>query len=104
MASFSDLINNSDVPVLVDFYADWCGPCKMMAPELEKLAGIMGSQLKVIKVNVDNNQAVSIKYRIQGIPALLLFYKGEIIWRTSGYQTAQQLQQHLAPHLKQVAG
>lgn len=102
MASFNDLLNNSDVPVLVDFYADWCGPCRMMAPELEKLANLTSGSLKVVKVNVDKNQAVAAKYQIQGIPALLLFQKGEIIWRTSGYQTAQQLQQQLAPFLKQA--
>lgn len=103
MASFSDLISNSEVPVLVDFYADWCGPCKMMAPELEKLATATNGQLKVVKVNVDKNQSVSMKYQIKGIPALILFHKGNILWRTSGYQNAQQLQQQLTPYLTQTA-
>ncbi len=71
----------------------------MMAPELQKLASQLDGQLKVVKVNVDKNQAVSAKYQIQGIPALLLFHKGNIVWRKAGYQTAQQLQQQLTPYL-----
>ena len=104
MASFNDLINNTETPVLVDFYADWCGPCQMMAPELQKLANVLDGQLKVVKVNVDKNQAVSMKYQIQGIPALILFHKGNILWRASGYRTAQQLQQQVTPYLNAVAG
>ena len=102
MASFSDLINNSPVPVLVDFYADWCGPCKMLAPELQTLASELDGQMKVVKVNVDKNQAAAQKYGVQGIPALLLFYQGKIVWRTAGYQTAHQLSQQIKPHLKVV--
>lgn len=81
--SFSDIIN-SDTPTLVDFYADWCGPCKTMAPILEDLKQKIGDKAKVIKINVDKNEKVSAKYKIQSIPTLLLFKGGKIVWRQSG--------------------
>lgn len=98
MKTFADLIN-SETPVLVDFYADWCGPCKMMAPELEKFAETMQGKVKVIKVDVDKNQSAAMQYRIQGIPTLVLFKNGEIKWRQSGATSAVQLQQMLSPLL-----
>jgi len=98
MTTFADLIN-SETPVLVDFYADWCGPCKMMAPELEKFAETMKGKVKVIKVDVDKNQSAAMQYRIQGIPTLVLFKKGEIKWRQSGATSAVQLLQTLTPLL-----
>ena len=81
--SFSEIIN-SNTPTLVDFYADWCGPCKTMAPILEDLKQKIGDSAKVIKIDVDKNQKVSAKYKIQSIPTLLLFKEGKIIWRQSG--------------------
>jgi len=82
--NFADLISNSDIPVLVDFYADWCGPCQAMAPMIAEIAGEMSEKIKVIKVDVEKNPAVSTAYKISGIPTLILFHKGQIKWRQSG--------------------
>lgn len=82
--SFQDLITNNSLPVLVDFYADWCGPCKTMSPVLKELANELNGQIKVIKIDVDKNQAVAQKYRVQGIPTFILFHEGNILWRQSG--------------------
>jgi thioredoxin 1 len=82
--NFADLISNSDKPVLVDFYAGWCGPCQAMAPMIEEVAVEMSEKIKVIKVDVEKNPAVSTAYKISGIPTLILFHKGQIKWRQSG--------------------
>ncbi|MBO9700737.1 MAG: thioredoxin [Sporocytophaga sp.] len=82
--NFADLISNSDKPVLVDFYADWCGPCQAMAPMIAEIADEMSEKIKVIKVDVEKNPAVSTAYKISGIPTLILFHKGQIKWRQSG--------------------
>ncbi|WP_028982209.1 thioredoxin [Sporocytophaga myxococcoides] len=82
--NFADLISNSDKPVLVDFYADWCGPCQAMAPMIAEVADEMSEKIKVIKVDVEKNPAVSTAYKISGIPTLILFHKGQIKWRQSG--------------------
>lgn len=88
--NFKDLIQG-DKPVLVDFTAAWCGPCKMMAPILEQFSIEMGDRIKVIKVDVDKNQSASMAYQIQGVPTLILFQKGKIVWRQSGVVPAHQL-------------
>ena len=90
MSKFQDLING-DTPVLVDFFAEWCGPCKMMAPELKKLVDMKGDSIKVIKVDVDKNPQAASVYEVSSVPTLILFKKGKPVWRKSGAMTALQL-------------
>ena len=90
--SFSDLIK-SDIPTLVDFSAEWCGPCKMMKPILEELKSKVDEKVRIIKVDVDKNPQVANQYQIQGVPTLILFKSGQIKWRQSGVVLANQLEQ-----------
>ena len=90
MSKFNDLIN-SEQPVLVDFYADWCAPCKLMNPVLKEVVSEIANKAKIIKVNVDKNPAVVNKYKVMGVPTLLLFKKGEIKWRQTGALDKRQL-------------
>lgn len=90
-ASFNHLINNPDTAVLVDFYADWCGPCQTLSPIVVDVAKTMSGKLKVIKVNVDKNQPVAQLYGIRSIPTLIMFKNGKIIWRKTGLLTKRQL-------------
>jgi thioredoxin 1 len=90
MSAFNDLINGK-TPVLVDFTATWCGPCKMMSPILDQVAVEMGDVVKIIKVDVDKNPQAAAHYQVQGVPTLILFREGKTLWRQSGVVPANQL-------------
>jgi len=94
MASFNDLINQN-VPVLVDFKADWCGPCKMMTPILKEVKQQLKDNISIIKIDVDKNSAVASKYQVRGVPTLIIFNGGKQVWRQSGVVPANQIVQFL---------
>jgi thioredoxin 1 len=89
-ANFQSIIN-SEIPVLVDFFAEWCGPCKVQSPILKEIAAEMGAKIKVIKIDVDKNQQIASQYNIQGVPTLMLFKNGNTLWRQSGVTAKDQL-------------
>ena len=98
-ASFAKDVLQSDVPVLVDFWAPWCGPCKMMAPVLDELAGEMAGKVRIAKVNVDENRAVPAKFGIRGIPTLMVFKNGQLAATKVGALTKAQMTQFIDQQL-----
>ncbi len=98
--TFNEVING-EKPVLVDFYADWCGPCKMMNPILKDLKKSMGDAINIIKVDAEKNADAAIKYNVRGVPTLILFKGGQILWQQSGVVQAKQLEQIINQKLGQ---
>ena len=98
MASFSDIINK-DTPVLIDFFATWCGPCKAMSPILDDLKKQMGEQVSIVKIDVDKNPGVAAKYQVRGVPTLIIFKSGEQLWMQSGVYSAHDLKAILNQYL-----
>lgn len=88
--NFSKLING-DQPILVDFHALWCGPCKMQTPIMKEVAKKRKGKARIIKIDIDKNQAIAQRFKVMGVPTLMLFKKGEIVWRASGVQSQQKL-------------
>ena len=99
MNKFQDIIAG-DTPVLVDFFAEWCGPCKMMKPVLEELKKKMGNKIIILKIDIDKNISLSSEYRIQSVPTLVLWKQGEIIWRQSGALSLNVLEQILSSYIR----
>lgn len=98
-ASFETDVINSTVPVLVDYWAEWCGPCKMIGPILEELSAEFGDRVKIAKLNIDENQATPPKYGIRGIPTLMLFKNGEVADTKVGAMSKSQLSAFLEEHV-----
>ena len=95
MENFNDIIK-SDKLTLVDFFATWCGPCKMMHPILEQLKEEKGDSIRILKIDVDDNEDLSMQYNIQSVPTLMLFKSGEIVWRQSGAKSLNELKSLIA--------
>ncbi len=97
MENFEDIIN-SDKPVLVDFFATWCGPCKMMHPVLDDLHAKIGDKVRIIKVDIDKNEQLAAAYNVRSVPTLMVFKAGQLKWRESGVMQVVALEQVLAQY------
>jgi thioredoxin 1 len=93
--TLNDIIKG-DKPVLIDFFAEWCGPCKMMKPILEELRNAMGDRIRILKIDIDKNPAITSSLGISGVPTIILYQKGQMLWRQSGVVNAKQLQSVIA--------
>jgi len=91
-----DALVSQDTPVLVDFYADWCGPCQAMAPILKEVAGEYQDKVKVIKIDVDKNQPIAQRFGVRSIPTLIMFKNGEVIWQQAGMMSKRDLSTKLS--------
>lgn len=96
--SFGNIIRG-DLPVLVDFTAEWCGPCKMMKPVLEELHLRMGSKVRILKIDIDKSPAAANSFQVQSVPTLILFQNGKTLWRKSGVIQATQLEKIFEQHI-----
>lgn len=96
---FDSEVIQSDIPVLVDFWAEWCGPCRMIAPTVDAVAGDYAGKLKVLKLNIDTEASVAAKYGVMSIPTLILFKKGQVVEQVVGAMPKQKLEEKIAPHL-----
>lgn len=94
MKQFEELIKG-EKPVLVDFYATWCGPCRVMSPILEDLKKRIGDKANILKIDVDNEEDLTLKYNVQSVPTLMIFKRGELLWRESGIRQAHLLEKVL---------
>lgn len=92
MKTFKDIID-SEKPVLVDFFATWCGPCQSLAPILKEVKDSLGERISIIKIDVDKNQALAADYQVRGVPTMMLFQNGKQLWRQSGVLSKQQILQ-----------
>ena len=97
-STFSNIIN-SEIPVLVDFSAEWCGPCKMLGPILKQVKAELGDKIKIIKIDVDRNQLLATNYNVRGVPTLLLFKNGKQLWRQSGLLEKDYILNTINPHI-----
>lgn len=95
--NFNSIIN-SEIPVLIDFFAEWCGPCKTLAPILKQVKDELGENIKIVKIDVDKNQPLAAKYQVRGVPTLLLFKNGEQVWRQSGVLQKSDIIQIIKSH------
>lgn len=98
MNTFQNILSD-DKPVLLDFYADWCGPCKMMAPVLTQLKEKMGDRIRILKIDVDKNQSLAAQYQVRGVPTLVLMQQQNVVWKQSGVLDVNTLEQTLEQHL-----
>ena len=97
-AKFNAVINQDGL-VLVDFYADWCGPCKMLAPVLQEVKSVLQDKVKIIKINVDEHEDLAAEFMVRGVPTMLLFQKGKLLWRQSGVLSRNELVKIIEEHL-----
>lgn len=98
MSKFNEIIQG-EKPVLIDFYADWCQPCKMMPPILKEVKSQLGDKIRILKIDVDKNQAIAQKHQVQSIPTVMIFKKGQVVFKQPGVMQAAQIIQALNLHL-----
>lgn len=98
MSDFNELIQENK-PTLVDFFATWCGPCRMQAPILETVKQRVGDKANIIKIDIDKNQELAAQYNVRSVPTLIMFKNGEAVWRTVGVQQADELERRIHDHL-----